>query len=642
MFNNNNSNNPSGGKSSSFNAGLGGGDFGGAGGHGPGGGHGSSDDPMNMNNMYGVGNDMSNAAAARFGMGGGSDMMGMNAMGNMSSNMSSNMGGMTGMGSLGGMANMGGGMPSGMSNMGGMGMGNMPANMPSRIENIGMLYRAQEKQQMMMNARRSAFLRGGEDKFGGMGMGMGDPSFMGDVPPGSIGGNINSNVNANVDNVAGMNMNMSMKRRIQADDAARLSDLPAKGKKRRKTKKATDMPRRALSAYNIFFSDQREKILKEIDDKNAAKKNKDDQESADSDKASPSKGTENKKANLEGESSDQEAIDDIDTSSEKAAREDKTDDSETEVHGIKVKKEDTEGGSQKDEKGSDDDETKEIKKNPTDDDDDNEDKKTKAVKRGTDPKVMYRTFFPTRAKRAHRKVHGKIGLVDLAREVSRRWKSLDSENRAHYESLAEEDRKRHKEVMAEYQERKAAENMLTMGGKGDEEENDRKSNDRSSLDLNSASQSQQDIRETITHHHQQRILAEMIARRGNSLSGRGSNFPMMSNRFGGSMGNQSMGGISEDMQSILNLQNQRAMMIQARMRMSGGMGGMGMDNMEGMGGPGMGGSGMGGPGMGGSGMGGPGMGGSGMGGPGMGGPGMGGSGMSGGMGGMGGGMGPSF
>jgi hypothetical protein len=191
-----------------------------------------------------------------------------------------------------------------------------------------------------------------------------------------------------------------------------------KGKRRKKAKKPSDMPRRALSAYNIFFSDQRRLILQDIEAKEKGRK---------------------AEANEEEEA--------------------------------EVKEE--------------------------------EDSKTEASEV---PSVMKRTFFPSRTKRAHRKVHGKIGLVDLARQVSQRWKALSPEKRKHYQDLAEQDRQRHKKVMADYQERKAAENMISIGSPTHTSE------EAPELQMQRVP-TEQELRETMAHQYQQRILAEMMTAR---------------------------------------------------------------------------------------------------------------------------------
>lgn len=328
------------------------------------------------------------------------------------------------------------------------------------------------------------------------------------------------------------------------------------GKRRKKSKKANDMPRRALSAYNIFFSEQREYILKEIDQKS-------------------------KTALPEGGAKEvDETEEELDAN-----------DSQNKEDDCKV-----EESSEKDAA------------------DDGEDK----------PKVLDRTFFPTRVKRAHRKVHGKIGLVDLAREVSKRWKELEPEKRSHYQHLAEEDRKRHKEIMADYQERKAAENMVNLGGANEAGEAEAAaigSGGDVGLDgHNNLLQSEQDVRESMAHQYQQRILAEMMASRrpggGQDQFSRMNSFgpaAMMSSGPGGfqsaGLGMNGMQGFNmngmqgmnmsmnpanmQDMNAMLEMQSQqRAFMLQ-RMRMGANMGGMmgGMDmngntmgNMGGMGG----------------------------------------------------------
>merc|ERR1712070_1002654 len=136
------------------------------------------------------------------------------------------------------------------------------------------LYRAKEKM-AMMNARR-AFLQGGDDQFGSMNMGV----------PSGAGAHLSSLMDG-VPSMGGMGGADLKRRGLENDALGKLSSagVVPKGKRRKKAKKPNDMPRRALSAYNIFFSEQRERILEEIDAKEAAKKNpegakKDEKESS--------------------------------------------------------------------------------------------------------------------------------------------------------------------------------------------------------------------------------------------------------------------------------------------------------------------------------------------------------------------------
>jgi len=264
------------------------------------------------------------------------------------------------------------------------------------------------------------------------------------------------------------------------------------------------MPRRALSAYNIFFSEQREKILEEIDLKRQKGKMK-EESNDDVDKEEKEEGNstvvEESKPKKDGR--DYADEDEFNSAKMKSSleKEDEEEDHESkqERKGGKTKKERTKGEAKEENEEKGENKKSKSKKCNEENEGDNEE-----VDSG--PTVMTRSFFPAKTKRVHRKVHGKIGLVELAREVSKRWKVLDPESRSHYDGLAEEDRKRHKQVMAEYHQMKAAENMVNMGRreyKTDEKEDEGEG-------------SKNDIRETITHHHQQRIVAEMVARQAHT------------------------------------------------------------------------------------------------------------------------------
>jgi hypothetical protein len=602
------------------NRGLGGGDYRSGGDQGQG-------HPDEIHNMY------ANAAARFSSMGGGG---GVGSIGGGGGDIGSPLHGPQSQGQRTAAEMMGMNMNNLSSMMmggGGMNVNNMTSGMSTAaaggIPDMDMLalYRAKEKM-AMMNARRAAFLQGqvgsgGDDQqlqqayqhqyqqqqqqhqqhhqqyqhqhqglFGNMPSGGYDGNRLasylqeggGAAPHGSTMGSNDINIAAALKKRRIMDDDAIIARRTNNSSTTASTTNTKSGKRRKKAKKDADMPRRALSAYNIFFSEQRRKILDEIDSKSKEETKKTDKE--DDSSEAKKEGTDDKDdatASAKKKSSDKD--EEKDEEGDKSKQEGKGEEKKKPALGEEAKEENDD---EEEEEGG--------KKKKSKSKEDNEEEDSEAT-------LATRTFFPTRTKRAHRKVHGKIGLVQLAREVSKRWKALDSVSRSHFEGLAEEDRKRHKVVMAEYQQRKTAENMLNMGGKKDEADS-RTDEKHYEGDEGAPDALTQDIRETITHQHQQRLLAEMMIARqsanadpmsrlgggGGAGAGDFASSMGMSTPFGQQGGGGGgMGGMQnvQDMQAV-----QRAIMIQRHRWME--MGGGGGNNMGGGNGTGMGGGNMGG------------------------------------------------
>jgi hypothetical protein len=66
-------------------------------------------------------------------------------------------------------------------------------------------------------------------------------------------------------------------------------------------------------------------------------------------------------------------------------------------------------------------------------------------------KALQRPLVRTgKERRVHRKTHGKISFQELARMVGQRWKTISDERRKYYQDLADKDLIRHRKAMEEY------------------------------------------------------------------------------------------------------------------------------------------------------------------------------------------------
>lgn len=172
---------------------------------------------------------------------------------------------------------------------------------------------------------------------------------------------------------------------------------------------------RPLSAYNLFFSEERERILEELSG---------EEKDASSSEQSPSGDQTPTDSALEIQE-DVTAYDEMKQAATNPIPEAETGE-KTESTALKADSPPLEAVESTDLEGDD---------SPS---------KTKI-------KALLRPLIPSQKKRRpHRKTHGKISFQSLARLVGERWRALPDERKNYYRELAKEDMKRQKIAMDEY------------------------------------------------------------------------------------------------------------------------------------------------------------------------------------------------
>jgi len=212
------------------------------------------------------------------------------------------------------------------------------------------------------------------------------------------------------------------------------SHTTMKSQDSKKGKRPADMPRRPLSAYNFFFSEERERVLAALPDPDS--KDEPTKKSNSEDK-SKDRNTDDKK---EDESDDKIVTKKEDESDDKSVtkKEDESDD-----------KSDTKSDDKSDDKSVDKSEDS-VDKPSTPNISEGEKNGASKNPQSNQDRLLSLRLVQHNVRRPHRKTHGKIGFKALAKLIGERWRALTVEQKIPYRKLAETDLARYKEQMEEY------------------------------------------------------------------------------------------------------------------------------------------------------------------------------------------------